>query len=395
MPNGSSRPPDRLKRALLAGSAIVLSCLPALFLAEVLLRSLASDAYFVWPPHLRHEFHPLPEIMPGVSGVSRFEINAQGLRGDELAENRDVRLLALGGSTTECLFLDGSEAWPRLLQDHLGAARKDTAIWVGNAGRSGHNTWHHRVQAEKLLAQYPGIDTVLVLAGVNDLSQRLALDRAYAPPDPDRVLDEAFEQKPLRFMHGPFYKRTALWQGLEKIARRLRTAGTSQDPTGRIYVRWRQHRQGASATRTQLPDLGPALEEYAANLRAIADTAARHGARAVFVTQPALWREDLPEDLERLLWMGGVGRFQRESGHEYYSAGALASAMDAYNRALLEVCRGTPGAVCVDLAASLPRDTTSFYDDVHFNEAGSRRVARLLAERILGTDLLRETTPSR
>lgn len=328
--------------------------------------------------------------MPGVSGVSRFEINSLGLRGDELAEDRTVRILALGGSTTECLFLDEAEAWPRLLQGHLAAAHKDETVWVGNAGRSGHNTWHHRLQAEKLLAQLPGISTVLVLAGVNDLSYRLALDRAYAPPDPNQVMDEAFAQKPLRFLHGPLYERTALWQGLKKIDRRLRATGTSQGATGSVYERWRQYRQDASVTRAELPDLGPALEEYAANLQAIAATAARHRARIVFMTQPALWRQDLPEDLERLLWMGGVGRFQKESGHEYYSAGALASGLEIYNRTLLEVCRETPGGVCVDLAAALPRDTTTFYDDVHFNEEGSRRVARVLAEEILGANLLRE-----
>ncbi|HKV11376.1 MAG TPA: SGNH/GDSL hydrolase family protein [Thermoanaerobaculia bacterium] len=358
-----------------------------LLLGEALLRILASDSYSVWTPHLQYEFHPSPELMPGVSGVSHFRISAQGLRGDELTEDRSIRLLALGGSTTECLYLDDSEAWPRLLQDHLAAARKDPKIWVGNAGRSGHNTWHHRVQAEKLLAQVPGVSIVLVLAGVNDLSYRLGRDGAYAPPDPDGVMNRAFEQKPLRLLRGPFYKRTALWQGWKKIDRQLRTSGTAQDATGRAYNTWRRRRQSASALRTELPDLGPALADYAANLRAIADTAAKQGARVVFATQPALWREDLPEDLERLLWMGGVGRFQEESGHEYYSTGALASGMEAYNRTLREVCRATPGAVCVDLAASLPRDTGAFYDDVHFNEAGSRRVARVLAERILGAGL--------
>lgn len=388
MPTASPRPPgSRSRRALLAGSAILLSCLPVVLVGEVLLRSFASDSWFVWPPNLRYEFHPLPEVMPGVSGVSRFEINGQGLRGDELAEDQEVRLLALGGSTTECLYLDGAEAWPRLLQDRLEAGQKK--VWVGNAGRSGLNTWHHGVQAEKLLAQYPKIDVVLVLAGVNDLSQRLALDRSWAPPAADKVMDEAFEQKPLRFMPGPFYKRTALWQGLKKIDRRLRTAGTSQDPTGRVYATWRSRRQEASSRRTELPDLGPALEDYARNLRSIADTAARHGARVVFMTQPALWREDLPEDLERLLWMGGVGRFQQESGHEYYSAGALAEGMGAYNRTLLEVCREIPGAICIDLAARLPQDATVFYDDVHFNEEGSRRVARVVAEGVAGADLLR------
>jgi lysophospholipase L1-like esterase len=397
MPSDSARSPaSRSKRALLAGSAILLSCLPGVLLGEVLLRALASDAWFVWPPNLRHEFHPSPEIMPGVRGVSRFTINASGLRGEDFSEDQDVRLLALGGSTTECLFLDDREAWPRLLQGHLAAARKDAQIWVGSAGKSGHNTWHHEVQAERLLAQYPPIDVLLVLAGVNDLSQRLALDRAYAPPPPDNVLDEAFEQKPLRFMDGPFYKRTALWQGLKKIDRRLRTAGTAQDATGRVYVTWRRHRQGVRGLRNELPDLGPALSEYADNLRAIGETAARHGVRVVFLTQPTLWREDLPPELQRLLWMGGVGRFQEEEGHDYYSAGALATGMAAYNRTLLEVCREIPGALCIDLAASLPRDATTFYDDVHFNEAGSRRVARVLADRLLAADpgLLRGGGPT-
>jgi hypothetical protein len=118
------------------------------------------------------------------------------------------------------------------------------------------------------------------------------------------------------------------------------------------------------------------------NLRAIARSAALHHARIVFVTQPFLWRDDLPPDLQRLLWLGGVGPFQKEAGHEYYSVSALAAGMDAYNRTLLATCRRIPGAVCVDLAALLPKDTTVFYDDVHFNEAGSRRVAEILAERL-------------
>lgn len=389
MPTASPRPPgSRTRRALLAGSAILLSCLPAVLVGELLLRSLASDSWFVWPPNLRNEFHPSPELMPGVQGIARFEINSQGLRGDEFAKDQDLRVLALGGSTTECLYLDGAEAWPRLLQDHLRAGGK--RVWVGNAGRSGHNTWHHRVQAEKLLAQYPRIDVVLVLAGVNDLSLRLGLDRSYAPPSEEKVTDEAFKQKPLRFRPGPLYKRTALWQGVAKIEWRLRNKQeTVQDPPGSIYVRWRRHRQGASALRTELPDLGPALEDYAENLRAIADTVARHGARVVFMTQPSLWREDLPEDLEALLWMGGVGRFQEESGHEYYTVEALEEGMAAYNRTLLEVCREIPGALCIDLAARLPQDATVFYDDVHFNEEGSRQVARVVAERLAEAGVVR------
>ncbi|HEV2855658.1 MAG TPA: GDSL-type esterase/lipase family protein [Thermoanaerobaculia bacterium] len=365
------------------GILVLLSSLLALGLGEALLRVFSRDAFYVWPPHLHQELHPSPDVMPGVSGTSRFEINSLGLRGDELSKARDLRILALGGSTTECLYLDQTEAWPHLLQGLLGPR-----AWVGNAGRSGLHTRHHRLQAEKLLDQLPRMEAVIVLTGVNDLSLRLSRDQAWRPvdfTDPKALpglLQEAFAIRPPRFMDESFYKRTVLWQMVKRLGRTLRSGGATQDAPGRIYETWRRHRREAPRLRQQLPDLGPALAEYADNLRAIARSAARHHARIVFVTQPALWRDGLPPDLQRLLWMGGVGRFQKETGHEYYSVSALAAGMEAYNRTLLATCRQTPGAVCVDLAALLPRDTTVFYDDVHFNEAGSRKVARILAERL-------------
>ena len=378
-----SAPPRKLTRLAQRGALALVSGLLALALGEAVLRFLSRDAFYVWPPHLHQELHPTPDIMPGVSGTSRFVINSLGLRGDELSKDRDVRILTLGGSTTECLYLDQTEAWPHLLQEKLGPR-----VWVGNAGKSGLNTRHHRVQAEKLLDELPRMDAVIVLTGVNDLSVRLSQDTAWAPVDftspeaESRVMQEAFLVLPPRFTEGAFYKRTALHQALRKLGRRLRAGGATQDASGEIYQVWRRNRREAPVVRERLPDLGPALAEYADNLRAIARAAARHGAKIVFVTQPAMWRNDLPADLQRLLWMGGTGRFQKEAGHEYYSVSALAAGMDAYNRTLLATCREVPGAICVDLAALLPRDTTVFYDDVHFNESGSRRVAEVLAERV-------------
>lgn len=380
MPHPARHPLSRIARR---GALALLSSLLALGLGEAVLRLFSPDAYYVWPPHLHQVLRPTPDVMPGVSGPSRFVINSIGMRGDELSKDRDFRVLTLGGSTTECLYLDQTEAWPHLLQGLLGPR-----AWVGNAGRSGLHTRHHRLQAEKLLDQLPRMDAVIVLTGVNDLSLRLSRDTAWKPvdfTDPKALpglMQEAFAIRPPRFMDGPFYKRTLLSQMLKRLGRTLRSGGATQDAPGVIYEIWRRHRREAPRLRQRLPDLGPALAEYADNLRAIARSAARHHARIVFVTQPALWRDGLPPDLQRLLWLGGVGRFQKEAGHEYYSVPALAAGMDAYNRTLLATCRRIPGALCVDLAAALPRDTTVFYDDVHFNEEGSRKVARVLAERL-------------
>jgi len=387
-PMPPARPSSRLSRFARRAALALLSTLLALGLGEAILRLVSGNACYVWPPHMHQELYPAPDVMPGVSGTSRFLVNSIGLRGDEPAKDRDIRILTLGGSTTECLYLDQTEAWPHVLQDLLGPH-----VWVGNAGRSGLTTRHHRLQAETLLDEIPGIDVVIVLAGANDLCIRLARDTAWAPVDfnsPEAVaplMQEAFEVRPPRFAAGRRHHRTALHQALKKLSRLLRPGGATQDPSGRVYQVWRRHRREAPVLRQRLPDLAPALAEYAANLRAIARTTARHGARIVFVTQPSLWRNDLPPDLQRLLWMGGLGRYQKEAGHEYYAISALVEGMAIYNRVLLDTCRQIPGAVCVDLAAELPRDTTMFYDDVHFNEAGSRRVAGILAGRIKATGI--------
>ena len=109
------------------------------------------------------------------------------------------------------------------------------------------------------------------------------------------------------------------------------------------------------------------------------DVANEKSVRLILVTQPTLWRPDLPEDLAALLWFGGIGNFQAESGKPYYSAGALDRAMQAYNDTLLQVCRQRQ-VECVDLTSMLAKDTTVFYDDVHFNESGARKVAAVLAD---------------
>ena len=152
-----------------------------------------------------------------------------------------------------------------------------------------------------------------------------------------------------------------------------------QDQAGKIYITWREHRQNATDIRDELPDLSSALETYASNLNKMIDVANEKSVRLILVTQPTLWRPDLPEDLAALLWLGGIGNFQAESGKPYYSVGALDRAMQAYNDTLLQICRQRK-VECVDLASMLAKDTTVFYDDVHFNESGARKVAAVLAD---------------
>jgi len=344
----------------------------------------------IYQPATHYSFMPVVEVMPGVSGASSFRTNRWGVRADELLPGHRDRILAIGGSTTECLYLDQTEMWTQLLQGALDRREGAGLTWVGNAGMSARNSRHHVLALQHLPLDDMSVDTVLVLAGVNDLSIRLSQEDAYNPmaledgPTRARLMEETFRGLTYGRAHDTPLKRSAIWQALRRAKARWsrdEPGPAAQDAGGAVFVTWRQHRRAASELRQQLPDLSAALDEYTRNLRTMHAIAKQRGVRLIFLTQPTLWRADLPAALENLLWFGGVGDFQRLSGQPYYSADALRGGLQRYNQAMLDVCRAE-AIECIDLAASIDPNTSLFYDDVHFNEAGARAVAVVVASHL-------------
>jgi lysophospholipase L1-like esterase len=359
------------------------------------LRSIQSEGYYIWPPHYKAVFKPSPDIMPGVSGDSEFIINSQGIRGDELTPQHNYRILAIGGSTTICGYLDQSETWPHLLQDNLNKSNRNRQIWVGNGGVSGLTSRHHLMTLLYLPLGEMKIDAVILLVGINDLSKRLARDEDYDPnfldkPEAKReLMARIFTGTYDSYSEDPFYKRSATWQMLRR-SKRLFSSKHVEDGAGKIYLTWREHRQRASEIRNQLPDLSSALDEYATNINKIVDISRERSVRLILVTQPTMWKAGLPKNLEALLWLGGIGDFQKESGKPYYSVEALEKGMKAYNDTLSRICRER-NIECLDLAVILEKDTTVFYDDTHFNESGARKVAEAMSKHLLERDPFRDS----
>lgn len=381
----SERQREILARCLLVLGGVVAS----LIVVETLLAAFAAhdDRFYVWEPGRRATFHTLPGTMPGVRGVARFNANSDGMRGDENSPEHEFKILAIGGSTTECLYLDYAETWPNLLEVALGE-KTGRDVFVGNVGRSGHNSREHVYQLEYLLEQYPDFDLVLLLVGINDLSIWISNPeiRRFDRDDPaqvERVIRRAFSIQPLYDVdrRSPYYDDTRIWNAIQ-VARRG-PAGKVKDDAGRWYEKVRRYRRNATTIRDRLPDLRPALEEYNSNIQRMIDIAQEHGVELVLMTQPVLWGPELSQDEEELLWFGGVGRFTKGEADVYYSVSALADGMNRYNAELLSICESR-SVECIDLAAMLPKSTQTFFDDVHFNEPGARAVAGILVEELLG-----------
>ncbi|MBE7560628.1 SGNH/GDSL hydrolase family protein [bacterium] len=353
-------------------------------LGELLLRAVlpaAADKYYPWYPRFAHAFRPDPKVVPGVSGIAHFTTNKWGLRGSEFNDQQDYRILAVGGSTTECLYLDDTEAWPHLVEAGLNEWGKLGRVWVGNAGRSGLCTREHVAYMTYLPPQYPRLDAAIFLVGANDLAKFLLQGRAFDPNFSDTphgrevTLYRGFSVFPgnsrLEFFEATGYGR--LWRRLSDRWSRRSHGGLVLDDVGQCYIDARQRRAAAVKYAT-LPDLEPALAAYAEELSRIIALCRKQAIRPVFMTQPVLWGEGLSPEDEALLWFGDV-----MGSPNFYSSAALGEGMARFNHQLLEVCR-QHGVECIDLVPLLPRDTSVFYDDMHFNEAGSRRVAGIVVD---------------
>ncbi len=370
----------------------------ALLLGEAALQfaldSIYSKGYYFIPPNHKTVFKPSQSIMPGISGDSNYTTNSDGIRGDEFSSQDAYRILAIGGSTTQCSYLDQTETWAHLLQDTLNKNTQDQKVWVGNGGVSGATSRHHLIAMQHLPLTKMKIGAVILLVGINDLSKRLSHDKDYdpnfleKPAVKEELLHQTFSGTYHLYPEDPFYKKLALWQMLRKT-KHLLSGNHFEDQDGKIYMTWREHRRSASEIRETLPDLTSALEEYARNINMIIDLAQEKSARLILMTQPTMWRPGLPENLNALLWLGGIGDFQAESGKPYYSPAALDGGMKAYNDVLLRICQKR-GIEYLDLASMLEKDETVFYDDVHFNESGARKVAESLSNYMLARDPFRE-----
>ena len=379
----------RAKRLLFLVASLVVATALGLTLIEIGLRAFlpTSDQYLALTPGREAVF--TPQHQPGVQGPSLYKVNSMGVRAREWSEDRasERRILAVGGSTTECLVNDQSRVWTHLVEESLGRSSDGRTTWVGNNGQSGFNTRHHVQQMKHLLDVYDPDDVVL-LAGVNDLSMMLKHGENYDPEyleKPENVaktMNQTFEVFPgdlpgARYEADSWFKKTRLWRLMRVIKYQIVKLPNTVNKDGSSTETWRQHRREGTIV-DELPSLEKSLQEYETNLKKIADLVAEYGAHLLLMTQPVVWRADLSDKEEALLWMGGLGDFQERPGSTYYAAGALEKGMDAYNQRLLDVCEAT-GATCVDLAGEIPKTTEFFWDDCHFTDKAQGLIAGVVA----------------
>ena len=287
-----------------------------------------------------------------------FSKNSLGFRGPEPPRDFDDHLtvVAVGGSTTECLYLSDGTSWPERLGTELSPYFR--RLWVNNAGLDGHSTFGHLLLLDQIVLRLrPKV--LVFLIGLNDVNRELPTGREVATG------------------HAPLIHRLARHSAIVANALDMRRHLEARE----LNLGHREvdlvHTPQMEADRPRALALVArhrerSLPGYRSRVRELVAAARAHGIEPVLLTQPALYGGEKDD-------VTGVNLRWIEVDAKQRIYGALAwRVLEEYNDVVREVGR-TEDVLVVDVARELPKSSRLFYDFVHFADAGAREVARLTA----------------
>jgi lysophospholipase L1-like esterase len=319
-----------------------------------------QNLFHLKTPKTHRVFRPEPGVFRGVKGESHFTINSLGVRGPEWPPRASAyRVLCLGDSVTECLYLDDNKTWPALIMQRLNQEENMPRVWVGNVGQSGFSCFHH-LRFLKVSDLIKEVDCVVLMAGSVDFAYGISGDLQTFPksgPKKSKSWIETFFKE----VRGKF----------KKEKKKKKESLMVEDLKGEVYVARRKERmEGVKCD--ELPDLTGPLKLYRQRLQEIVTISREKGVRPILVSSAFVCRKGLPPEDESMLWGGQLadGRF--------LGVLAISEGIAMYNKVTTEVAREM-NVEFVD-ATPLNGQSNLFYDGSHLNEEGARRLANMVAD---------------
>ena len=318
-----------------------------------------------WIPSLPERQFPLSPFLvfgprvdwdvPGKEGLSTAHFNAQGFRSPGPVQPKqpgELRIVTLGGSTTEDLWNDAGIHWPLVMECRLRQAGR-TDVHVLNGGMSAYTSAHTLVRFElDVLAYDP--DLLIVMENINDLSVPYLAALTGARVDQNYLV--SYGRKPL-------------------------TGVVEQDDVIPIRV-LRALRNQIRPDPPRQPLIGPVDVEPGAalferNLTSTSAIAAVHGVQLVLLTMPTADSDSLYY-YTRNGWNAGavtVGPLPEDYA-EYQADFAR------YNRGVEKVGEKARVPV-IRMHQLMDRSPSNFADVVHLTTAGTLRFGEIMADSLL------------
>jgi lysophospholipase L1-like esterase len=345
------------------------------------------DEYYVLPPGLRLRLQVDDDVFPQLEPYTRFDVNLQGERGDEVPPTPDglYRILVAGGSQPEGFLLDQDTAWPgalhRLLETPSALAKLGAGtVHVGSIARSGVGSEALDLLLDRVLPRYPRLQLIVIMIGATDVMRWLEYGAASSLP-PVQVGD-IFRCHP----EGPFGwkpKDLAAWELILRVRRRWLRPLVTHQRAGRWYASARAMRARATEIRYEMPDPTPMLDQFERHFTRALENARAHADRVIVVRQPWFDKVYSAEEAAHM-WQGGAGQAWRENVTTYYSfevVSRLMARVDDRARSIAEA----RGVEQIDLMPILEPSLNNYYDGFHSTPAGAKIVAAEVAAAIQRT----------
>jgi lysophospholipase L1-like esterase len=281
-----------------------------------------------------------------------------GFRGEEWEQtSKRTKVLFVGGSTTECFYIDDKKHWPYLISQKLGPS-----FLVNNAGLNGHSTVGHISLLNGYLFQLKP-DYAFFLIGINDLATtdngKNSFDSKLVEKKAEYYILQIEEYSRLMNLLHSFYrsyqafklgvKDNAEWHlEAQKVLRPL--------PQNEMDDILKKHQN--------------AQEAYKRRILEIINICKKNTVKPIFLTQPLLFGEAVDPTTGYDLAKYQVYIF---SGFQY------SQKLELYNRTLREICAESHIQM-IDLAKLLPKDSKYFFDDMHFSDAGCEKISEIISE---------------
>ena len=353
-------------------AALAFGCVAGLLLLEVVMRiynpfeQRVRGNRIILPAHRKYVM--TNKDIKGIPSKIIHTKNALGFRGPEKPAD-DFRnclsIIAVGGSTTECLYLPDGGDWPAILGDSLKIHFK--RFWINNAGLDGHSTFGHIILLKDyLVAIRPKV--VLFLIGSNEIENtgNSGFESSHIK---DKIRFSSIEA---------FFKSVSAYSEVGSLILNLYR-----------YVRARarglphQIVDLKAIPRMPYPEvrLADLLKEHSVKyipffekrLKALLRLSKENGILPVLITQPTLAGEGT--DPVTQVNLAAI----RMAGRSGYAEWKL---LELYNDVTRRIGKDE-GVLVVDLAREMPKNSSYYYDFLHYTEAGSKKVAEIIQPHLL------------
>ncbi|MBP6389881.1 MAG: SGNH/GDSL hydrolase family protein [Flavobacteriales bacterium] len=335
-----------------------------LLAAEVLLRSVDPFGIRVRGDHIElvaNTDHTWENgTLPDIDARIHMHRNSLGFRGADPPTDTtgSLRIIAVGGSTTECQYLSDGQDWPALLADTI--TQHFDRSWTNNAGLDGHSTFGHAYLLHDLvLPLRPQV--VLLLIGANEVGRH----------DIGWFDLEHINNGRERWTWTDHLELLNTWKALRNAAQakqgHVMHEAISPGATFSLTL------DSAIVTRALQREL-PLVDRFGERLAGLVALCRTHGSDPILVTQPTLFSSATDPATGKDLGHFPLG--------DSLNGDLVARRLALYNARTRAIATAT-GAAVIDLDSLLPGNSTDFYDSYHFTRTGARHVAQRIAEALI------------